>query len=224
MNTKKVIINKQGEEHSFLDTNNQDFYMFTKEAKVVIDGCGSLPFSEVGARLYSQLLYNYGSIAPANFEDVTKLIFQKFKKFCQEDDSLLYNNFAFTILACFETEEEFIVFSCGDGYIITKKDNQISFIKLDDGEYPKYYVYNYLQKRDSLEQYKEGVDFDIQVFSKKEYQNVGVATDGLRFYKNLNQVEQNRLFSYLLEGKKAQIGMLINRNRETFKDDITICF
>ena len=223
MEARRIEINKIGKEHIFFDVNNQDSYFSSEEVKVVMDGCGSMPSSEVGTRLYSQFLQYYDGIKPSDFEGITKNIFQEFRRI-SPDDNFFSSNFLFTILACFEMKDEFIVFSCGDGYIITQKEEEISFLKLDDGEYPKYYGYNFIENKKCLDLYKDGVDFEIRYFSKKEYTKVGVATDGLRFYEELNHLEKNKLLVYFLQGKKAQIAMLINRNKDVFKDDITICF
>ena len=103
----------------------------------------------------------------------------------------------------------------------------IEFEQLDDGEYPCYYVYNFIKDKSSLVEYKDGVTFKITRFNKEEYQNVGVATDGLRFYENLNDVEKTKFIGFLHEGKGPQIEKLINRNNrknEMFHDDISICF
>ena len=222
---KRIAISKVGSDHTFSDTNNQDFCISLPNAKIVLDGCGSCRFSDVGTRLFGQLLLDYVELF--NCETFELIVCEIFNKLLTIDhsDRFLYENLCFTILACFETEEEYVVFTCGDGYILVQDDKGIiTPLKLDDGEYPKYYIYNLVGNRDSLKEYKEGVSFTIARFSKNEYTNVGVATDGFRFYESLGAVEKNKLFAFLGEGKKAQIGMLINRNNLAFKDDVTICF
>lgn len=222
--TKRIAISKMGSDHTFSDTNNQDFCVSLPNAKIVLDGCGSCRFSDVGTRLFGQLLIGY--LEQLNCETFEKVIGEIFTKLLSIDSSekFLYDNLCFTILACFETEEEYIVFTCGDGYILAQDEKGITPLKLDDGEYPKYYIYNYVESKDSLKEYKEGVSFTTTRFSKRKYTNIGVATDGFRFYEGLGSVERNKLFTFLSEGKKPQIGMLINRNGQVFKDDVTICF
>lgn len=222
--TKRIVISKVGSDHTFSDTNNQDFCISLPNAKIVLDGCGSCKFSEVGTRLFGQLLLGY--LEQFNCETFEIVIGEIFTKLLSIDSSekFLYDNLCFTILACFETETEYIVFTCGDGYILVQDEKGITPLKLDDGEYPKYYIYNYVENKDSLKEYKDGVSFTQTRFSKSEYVNIGVATDGFRFYDGLGVIEKNKLFAFLLEGKKAQIGMLINRNSLVFKDDVTICF
>jgi len=221
---KNIMINKQGYDHDFYEKNNQDFLVFDENIKIVIDGCGSLEFSEVGVRLFAQFIRDYIEVITVdNFKSIINQVFERLIDI-NFNDEFLYNNFSFTILACIENEEEFVVFSCGDGYIITKNQDKIEFIELDDGEYPKYYIYNYIVEKEEMIKYNEGVDFTINRFSKEEFENVGVATDGLRFYEDLNILEKNKMIDYLEKGRNAQIGMIINRNKKTFKDDITICF
>ena len=107
---------------------------------------------------------------------------------------------------------------------MAQNENEVEFIMLDDGEYPKYYIYNYVREKERLQEYQDGVSFMLHVFSKNTYRNVGVATDGLRFFDILEPLEKNRFQEYLQEGKKGKIGMLLNRNATIFKDDISICF
>ena len=44
-------------------------------------------------------------------------------------------------------------------------DGTIEFEELSDGEYPKYFAYNYVNK-DMLKQYKDGVNFSTKAFPK----------------------------------------------------------
>lgn len=273
MMNQRIVISKTGSDHIFEDKNNQDFVISAFNLKMVLDGCGSCPFSEIGTRLFAQFfmeeLQKISSfqITEADFFMIVNEVFEKLTKI-NPSDEFFYNNFCFTILACLEFEEEFLVLACGDGYLLVQdkvqdslpniaqtntqnkvqdsltdiaqtnthnkvQDNaqnkaqaetEVKAILLEDGEYPRYYIYNYVQDKERLQEYQEGVDFTRYSFSKKEYQNVGVATDGFRFFEKLGVVEKNKLFSYFREGKKGKIGMLINRNANVFKDDISICF
>lgn len=55
---------------------------------------------------------------------------------------------------------------CGDGFIVKERlDGTIEFEELSDGEYPKYFAYNYVDK-DMLKQYKDGVIFPQRLFQK----------------------------------------------------------
>ena len=232
---RKIIrVCKMGSDHNFANMNNHDFAFNLLNMKIVLDGCGSGKHSEVGTRLFGQFFarkakeyFDKGeSICEENFILVVNSIFEKMLELCN-DISFIFQNYCFTILVCFETEDEFVVYSCGDGYIIKENEEGISFDKLDDGEYPCYYIYNYITDKSALVEYKDGVSFKVARFAKTDYFNVGVASDGLRYAKKLLDVEKNKLMRYLHEGKGPQIEVLINRNNrinELFHDDISICF
>lgn len=223
-----VLVNKIGDAHYVKSINNQDYYLVTEKVKMVFDGCSSGKNSEVGVKLFSSLFSMIDKERleePELFEENVNFVFKKLLSI-SNDINFIFDNFCFTILAVFETEEKFIVKYAGDGYVITRKDDEIEYVCLDDGcknGYPKYYIYNYISPEFLLD-YKDGVRFEEKVFSKKEYQNVGVATDGLRFAFCLDLKEQNNLKNFLIEGKSGKIKILINRNKIKFHDDITICF
>lgn len=231
---KTICVSKLGSDHKFANKNNQDFSFNLLNMKIVSDGCGSGKHSEVGTHLFAQLFarkvkefYNEGKIiSEENIVEVIQNIFKKMLNLCN-DINFIFENYCFTLLICFEFENEFVVYSCGDGYIIKETLEGITFEELDDGEYPCYYIYNFIEDKDTLTAYKNGVEFKVNRYSKEEYINVGVASDGLRFCENLLDLEKNKLMKFLHEGKGSQIEMLINRNNnknEMFHDDISICF
>lgn len=230
---KPLCVCKMGSDHTFANMNNHDFAFNLPNMKVVMDGCGSGKHSEVGTRLFGQLfarkLKEYidkgESVNEENFIDVVNSIFEKMLELCN-DTAFIFQNYCFTILVCFETDDEFVVYSCGDGYIVKENEEGITFDKLDDGEYPCYYIYNFITDKSALIEYKDGVSFKVSRFAKADYSNVGVASDGLRYSKNLLDTEKNKLMKFLSEGKGPQIESLINRNNKygMFHDDISICF
>lgn len=168
---------------------------------------------------------NKGEIPEEAFLGIVNVVFERMLSICSET-TFIFENYCFTILACLEYENEFVVYSCGDGFIIKEDLEGITFDKLDDGEYPAYYVYNWVDPS-SLKDYKEGVKFKVARYSKANYINVGVASDGLRFFDDLYDPEKYKFWNNLSIGKGPQIEMLItknNRNYSTFKDDISICF
>ena len=229
-----IRVCKMGSDHNFANMNNHDFAFNLLNMKVVMDGCGSGKHSEVGTRIFGQLFarkakeyYDIGeSICEENFTQVVDSIFEKMLELCS-DTSFIFQNYCFTILVCFELDDEFVVYSCGDGYIIKENEEGISFDKLDDREYPCYDIYNFITDKSSLIEYNDAVSFKVTRFAKTDYFNVGVASDGLRYAENLLAVEKNKLMKFLHEGKGPQIEVLINRNNrknEMFHDDISICF
>ena len=187
-----IHVCKMGSDHNFANMNNHDFAFNLLNMKIVMDGCGSGKHSEVGTRLFGQLFarkakeyFDKGeSISEENFIEVVNSVFEKMLELCN-DISFIFQNYCFTILVCFETEDEFVVYSCGDGYIIKENGEGISFDRLDDGEYPCYYIYNFIADKSALVEYKDGVSFKVTRFAKTDYFNVGVASDGLRYAENL---------------------------------------
>ncbi len=228
---KTIRVCKMGYQHTLVNVNNQDFAFNLLNMKVVTDGCGSNKHSEVGTKLFGQLFarkskeyFDKGeSICEENFIDVINSIFENMLELCS-DISFIVENYCFTILVCFELDSEFVVYSCGDGYIIKENDEGIFFDNLDEGEYPPYYIYNYIKDKAVLKKYQEGVEFKVTRFSKSEWFNVGVASDGLRYAEELGDVEKTKLIECLHECKGPKIEVLINRNNKKFRDDISICF
>lgn len=228
-----VKVCKTGSDHIFANKNNHDFMFNLLNMKIVLDGCGSGNHSEIGSKLFAQLFsrkvkefYDKNiEVNETNFIDIVNSVFYKMMSLC-DDSHFILNNYCFTILVCFEMADEFVVFSCGDGYIIKESNEGIEFEMLDDGEYPCYYVYNFITDKSILKEYKDGVNFKVARFSKEDYINVGVATDGLRYTEKLLEVEKIKFMKYLQEGKSGQIEKLINRNNQNgiFHDDISICF
>ena len=140
-----------------------------KSHKVVCDGCSEGKHSEVGAKLFV-LRYKPDSIG-----GIEVALSQVLRAICAKDwyealrdypdirvvnldDSLIKDYCCFTILTVEEIVGNssdissylnmFVVKYCGDGYIITQDyDDNIEFIKLDNGEYPKYLAYNYIKNK-----------------------------------------------------------------------------
>jgi len=227
MDNRALIVSKVGSDHLYVGKNKQDFAFAMPGIKVVLDGCGSTSFPEVGVTLFAQLLASYQlkyELTEDNFVETVDKIFDKMINIVPLSDEFLINNLCFTILICFETDDEFTVLACGDGYILTQKNGEIEIIELDDGEYPKYYAYNYVNDKNTLNTYAGGVGFTPYYFSKDAYDNVGVATDGFQYAENLDWSDKTNFFSMLSEGKSGKIAILINKNISIFKDDISICF
>ncbi|MCI9177920.1 MAG: protein phosphatase 2C domain-containing protein [Clostridia bacterium] len=214
---KVISFTHIGADHIFAGVNNQDYKLCGPNMKFVFDGCGSGASSEVGSRLFVQLFMQEGAnlmqsgttIGEENFEEIVKKVFERLTALSNDPD-FVFNNYCFTILACFETDNEYVVMSCGDGFIILDDGKNISFQKLDDGEYPKYYIYNYIEDKELLKEYQDGVSFTVNRFSKQTYQTVGVATDGLRFYSELTQEDQLKFARALHMGNIGLIEKIIN--------------
>ena len=218
-----MFINKIGQHHLELGENCQDFGKYQiwenldEVHKLVCDGCSEGKHSEVGAKLYT-LLNKHPKDLYEVFPRIINLI---------GDSSLVIKDYmCFTILDCRCFTDKFLVHYCGDGYIITEDIiGNIDFIKLDDGEYPKYFAYNYVANKTTLMHYREGVFFSQMEFSISDYSNVGVASDGIRYILNCEDENlKNEFISILKENKEVKMKRFINKHQSIFKDDITISF
>lgn len=211
-----MLINKTGADHFDFGINNQDFGIENNFVKCVVDGCSEGKNSEVGAKLFCHLLNQQEVINT----DTINMIFEKMLNVIGMDARDMRDYLCFTILYVTETENEFIAYTCGDGYIVKqRKEDVIEYEKIDNGKYPIYYVYNFVPK-EYLSMYKEGVTFEEHRFSKEEYSAIGVASDGLRYIFGTT-IEQE-FTDLLLKRKVNFIKRLINKENRKFKDDITL--
>lgn len=250
-----IILSKTGYDHLDMGVNRQDAAFVTGDGrlafshaskaeqdsvlshitnpiKFVLDGCGSTPHAEVGTALFAQYFSTYSAnVNPDNFEEIADLVMRILSNDIIPSDRFRRDNLSFTILACLETEEDFVVKSCGDGFIIAiKRDGVLAITQLDDAitvdgaEYPNYLVYNHIDNRESLlESHRQAIGFTTTIFPKTEYARVGVATDGFRFVTKLDHLESSRWNEALLADKGRKLSMIVNRNYPYFHDDISIC-
>lgn len=210
-----MFINKMGHQHILLGQNCQDFGTASQKQKLVCDGCSEGHHTEVGAKTFCHLISCGYNVNQA---------FEKLIDIFGQSASAIKHYLCFTILMVSEQRDSFELSFCGDGYIILKDiQGNITFSELTDGEYPKYYAYNYVPSS-QLNHYKDGVKICRQSFQKKDYVKVGVASDGLRFLINAKQALQDEFLSALKSEKEAAIKRFINKHQEVFKDDITIAF
>lgn len=220
---QEIDISKIGSDHVYYDICNQDYVLRLPNIKIALDGCGSCKFSEIGVKLFSQILSTRADeINENNFERIVSETFEELLTVFKTD-KLVCDNLLFTIVACIETENSYHVFYVGDGFIITNNGLQIDLINLEEGEYPAYYAYNYIKNKKLLMAHSNGVIFNRYSFSKKQYKNIGVATDGIRYYMELEPYEQIMLWKALRDGNKMVIIKMLNNNKNLFKDDVTIC-
>lgn len=231
-----VSVCKIGSLHAFEGIAKQDNLLEIDNVKMVLDGCsqddkGNWLKSEVGVNLFTQLFERLPKdirCSPELIDTCASLIFDRLVSLAP-DKHFIAQNFCFTILTVYELEDRFIVKYCGDGYIITRKkkanelEDEFEYISLEDEcseGCPKYYIYNYIPSAI----YANGATFKEKVFLKSEYENVGVATDGLRYMLDLGFATVKKLNENLANDKAGRIRVQIARNSESIKDDITICF
>ena len=240
-----MFINIFGSFHSQKNKNNQDFLFNSSKTKMVLDGCSMgddfiLSHTEVGSRLFATL---FSQIEPEKrdnpdmFEKNVKYVFNKLltlfdSKFGEQDKNkieTLIKFYSFTILVCFELDDGFVVKTMGDGYIITvNREGQVSYLKLDYDNSPPYYIYNCIK----MDNVKNNIKYDTYRFSKENFLNVGVATDGISAFANEFSIpipEISKMDTYLLNNDNlpedrasVRITAMVNKNKTHFFDDTTL--
>jgi len=225
----RKAISKIGNDHLYAGTNRQDIALMNEDFlfKLVCDGCGSMPFAEVGAALFAQEILRIANLNRFNFlKSVNQIFAHLTHDLCRDDSLMILRNLSFTILAVFADENGWTVFTCGDGYLLLQQGDELTYqnLDLDHCEYPAYFAYNWVDGR-MLDAYQSGVSFATYQFSRDDFANVGVATDGPRFAEHIpDLVDRARFREKLVAGKTGQVEMLINKYQQVFKDDISIAF
>lgn len=200
-------LNIQGSAHLGMGIKNQDACREikspdkTKRVLLVCDGCTNYDkerpetllqsHSEVGAGLFCSLYemlenpFDY-----EKFPENARAIMTRMLELANFDSQnvvegtkeyeYVQNNYCFTILACFETEDSFIVYLLGDGLLIFMNHHDVvSYLvkkNLKKPDEPPYLVYEYLYK--GVKEFEEQ-DFEKYVFSKKDMKKVGIGSDGV---------------------------------------------
>lgn len=207
---------------------NQDYAISTENIAVVLDGCGSVEHSEIGSsRMGEAFRENSTKLNEKNFESFANNTLYRFLKEDTSEEKFV-SEFQFTIVACIETKNNFVVLTAGDGFIITvDKSNNVRFIQLDNdvnianGEAPEYIAYN-LNPSPSL--YNSNVYFYKLQFSKSKYSSVYVTSDGFRFVLDKRFPENERIMikDALIQRDQETIEAVLKRNQSKILDDISI--
>lgn len=219
-----MIITSQGFGHFTYGINNQDFGLETPRMVLVLDGCSDGKYSEVGTRLFAQILsrkkdYDNHEMFEKNVKEVFEEIMDMMSKYYASkeefEDEFIMENLLFTIIACFETDEKFIVKVFGDGYIFTiNKANLISYMRLSYGKCPPYFAYKYCEGTNMKNTQFKTFEFDKKLFSK-----VGIASDGIL---PIVKGEVKGLDDLILAENALMIENAIKSQKTSFYDDVTI--
>lgn len=217
---------RQGNGHYLSGINNQDFFFEEGNVKLITDGCSSGLYSEVGSKFFCQLFSKLPTRFDVNkFEENVEIVFNKI---CSlnghtsraDFENFILNNMLFTIIACFELEDRFVVKFIGDGYIVSiNSSNLLSYIRLNYGKAPPYYSYNKIK----TDIYPKKLNFKCFEFSKSEFKKIGIASDGIapiaekRIDESFDDFFLGKDSLYTPEG-------IINSNHSLFYDDVTILF
>ena len=214
-----MIICRQGYGHFLSNFNNQDFFSKGEKFKMLTDGCSGCENAEVGTRLFNQLFMKLENAEKVEFfEKNVALVFEKMIALVpeKEKEDFISKNLLFTIIACFETEDMFIVKMIGDGYIIAENQyDKVSYLRFWYGKCPPYIAYNY---------YLEGeYSFNTYEFKKEKFKNVGISSDGLSFFVDTKDKQLcKKVDAIIISDIEDDMIKLINDNMQELDDDITI--
>lgn len=219
-----MIISSQGFGHFTQGLNNQDFGVETPRMLLILDGCSGAKYSELGTRLFAQIFLrkeecdNY-----ERFEDNVKEVFDELigmvKKYYSTEEELekdyIMENLLFTIIACFKTEDKYIVKLFGDGYVFTQnKQGRISYMRFSYGKFPPYFAYKYCSDMNFQDYQFKTFEFDRKVFPK-----IGIGSDGIL---PIVKGELKGIDNLISVENEIAIKMAINGQRQSFFDDVTI--
>ena len=214
---------RQGNGHYLNGLNNQDFCYMEENLKLITDGCSAGKFSEVGTRLFVQLFSKLDNRFDVDkFESNVEKVFSKISSLTgvssKDKAEFIANNMLFTIIACFELDDKFVVKFIGDGYIVTVNSmDMVSYTRLFYGKHPPYYAYNKLNSQ----LYSEKLKFKTFEFDKKHFKQVGIASDGI---SPIAEKKISDSFDPFILGKDSKYTAegVIQSNKSMFFDDITI--
>lgn len=219
-----MIISSQGFGHFIRGLNNQDFGIETPRMLLVLDGCSEAKYSEVGTRLFAQLFSRKEECDKyEKFEDNVKEVFEEIigmmEKYYPNKEELeqdfIMENLLFTIIACFKTEDKYIVKLFGDGYVVTQnRQGSISYMKFTYGKRPPYFAYKYCSGMNFQSYQFKTFEFDKKVFSQ-----VGIGSDGVL---PMVKGELKGIDNIICKGDKELLLRAIQNQRQSFFDDVTI--
>lgn len=221
-----MIISSQGFGHFTSGINNQDFGIESEKMILILDGCSAAKYAESGTRLFGQLfsrkeewdsLEKFEDNVKSAFDELILMLERYYPVRDQLEKDFIMENLLFTIIACFETEESYVVKLFGDGYIVTQNiKGLISYLRFSYGKCPPYFAYKYCNLPGLN---FSGYNFKTFTFDKKAFKNVIIATDGIMPIAKGDVKGIDLGFS---NANASLIQMDIRENRTSFNDDVTI--
>lgn len=222
-----MIISSQGFGHFADGLNNQDFGIKTPRMSMVLDGCSGAKYSEIGTRLFTQIFLKkeecdnvekFEDNIKSVFDDIIKMMGQYYTDSEDLEKEFIMENLLFTIIACFETENEFIVKMFGDGYIVTQNIYDcISYMKFSYGKCPPYFAYKYCNS-EAVKDFKD-YNFKTLIFEKKKFKKIAIATDGIM---PIAKGDVSGFDNCIANDNKSLAEMILKTQKQKFYDDVTI--
>lgn len=221
-----MIITSQGFGHFTQGINNQDFGMESDKMLLILDGCSQAKYAEIGTRLFAQLfsrkeewdnLEKFEDNVTAVFDDFVEMFKKNYPSQESFENDFIMENLLFTIIACFELEDKYVVKMFGDGYIITQnKKGLISYLKFNYGKCPPYFAYKYCKQ--TVPEFAS-YQFKTFTFDKEAFEKVGIATDGIMPIVKDNDKDLDR---NIANANAILVEAAIKQQKMQFFDDITI--
>lgn len=222
-----MILTSQGFGHFTQGINNQDFGIESKNKKMllVLDGCSAANYAESGTRLFGQLFSrkeDWDNLE--KFEDNVKNVFDDIIRLAEGyypsqdilEKDFIMENLLFTIIACFDMEDKFVVKLFGDGYIVTQNiKGLVSYMKFSYGKCPPYFAYKYC--RLSAPDYSQ-YQFKTFEFDKAKFQKVAIATDGILPIIKNNEKDFDTGFA---TNNVGLMELVVKGGKTGFYDDVT---
>lgn len=221
-----MIITSQGFGHFTSGINNQDFGIESEKMLLILDGCSAAKYAESGTRLFAQLfsrreewdnLEKFEDNVKGVFDDLICLLEKYYPVREQLEKDFIMENLLFTIIACFDTEDSYVVKLFGDGYVVTQnKKGLLSYLRFSYGKCPPYFAYKYC---DLPGLNFSNYGFKTFTFSKEAFQKVIIATDGIM---PIARGDIKGIDTGLSTANAPLVTMDIRDNRTNFNDDVTI--
>lgn len=203
-----------GRDHILYNKPNQDAYYYEIRdniiAGVVCDGCGSTPFSQVGASLASKMIiktildiYKKNPKEKMILENCKNKLIDNLLTIAKEISHnyllAIRDYFLFTIVGFIVINNKYSIFTIGDGVFCI---NGNSTILTAEGNAPPYISYNFYDRKYFEEEFiKLFSGFTIQAESSiDEIESLLVGTDGV------TDILQNK--EYVIPIKQEKIGDL----------------
>ena len=205
-----------GKDHLRTFKNNQDaFYWKSSEhalIAVVSDGCGSSPYSEVGAQLgarfiANQLLELTGGIESFDPVSVMAVLFDRCKNFLKSVASQVDSTYKsvnelllFSIVGCVVRKDLTVIFSIGDGYYDHAQTLLPVILEPQAGNSPSYLSYALFGQDKVGGSGLVPTGFNLEVISGENPDYLLLGSDGIL---NLIKAEEQ-----VVPGKNEKIGSL----------------
>jgi hypothetical protein len=205
---------------------------------VVCDGCGTKPYSEVGARLGSQKIpgiilkqvETVGSLKDIDWgrieEEVLQLIGKTAEMFCPDDNitNIFTSYFQFSVVVMIIKKDEVMIASCGDG--VFAHDEKVFVIEPPIPNAPPYLIYRMVKSKGYVTDEHTRFKIVYKTSLSKVKNCIMIGSDGATSLMK-NKLEMLQHPGYFVENGEERLQSDLERiifTQELYlPDDTTIC-